>query len=102
MRNLKATVAKRKIITKILYLTTSVRVSKHIGLGKVAMRRQDNNIEHHWYSSKELLQIGRIRGLKKVKKQVECVKYALCSVTPTLLQAKLLEPNADHGGITSS
>jgi hypothetical protein len=30
---------------------------------------------------------------------VECVKYALCSVTPTLLQAKLLEPNADHGGI---
>ena len=102
MRNLKATVAKRKIITKLLYLTTSVRVSKHIGLGKVAMRRQDNNIEHHWYSSKELLQVGRIRGLKKVKKQVECVKYALCSVTPTLLQAKLLEPNADHGGITSS
>lgn len=77
---------------KKLYLTTSIRVSQHIGLGKVSMRRQDNNIEHHWNSSKELLQVGRIRGLKKVKKQVDGVKHTLCTVTPTLLQTELLEP----------
>jgi hypothetical protein len=56
------------------------------------MWRQDNNIEHHRYSSKELLQGGRLRGLKQIKKQVDGVMYTLCGVTPTLLQAKFLEP----------
>lgn len=94
--NMEAIPGKRKMVIEILHLTTGIRVSKHVGLGKVAVWRQDNNIEHHWNTSKELLKVGRIRSLKKVEKQVDCVKYTFCCVTPTLLQAKLLKPNADH------
>jgi hypothetical protein len=56
------------------------------------MRGEDNNIEHHWDCSKELLQGGRLRGLKKVQEKVNSLTHSLSAVTPTLLQTKLLEP----------
>jgi hypothetical protein len=56
------------------------------------MRGQDNNIEHHGDCPKELLQGGRIRGLKKVQEEVNSLLGTLSAVTPTLLQTKFLEP----------
>jgi len=56
------------------------------------MRGEDNNIEHHGDRSKELLQGGRIWGLKKIQEEVNSLLRALSAVTPTLLQTKFLEP----------
>lgn len=56
------------------------------------MRGEDNNIEHHGDCSKELLQGGRIWGLKKVQEEVNSLLRALSAVTPTLFQTKFLEP----------
>jgi len=56
------------------------------------MGGEDNNIEHHGDGPKELLQGGRIWGLKKVQEEVNSLLRTLSAVTPTLLQTKLLEP----------
>lgn len=53
---------------KDIYLATSVRVAKDIGLSKVTMRCEDYNIENHWDPAEEFLEGARIRSFKKVKK----------------------------------
>jgi hypothetical protein len=74
------------------YLPSGVRVPQDISLGKVTMGREDDNIEHHWDCTKELLKRGRVRGLKKVEEQVKGLLRTLGAITPTLLQTKFLEP----------
>lgn len=74
------------------YLSTSIRVPQDIGLSKVTMGRKDNNIEHHWDCSEELLQGGWIRGLEKVQEKVDSLTCTLSTVAPTFLQTKFLEP----------
>lgn len=51
------------------YLPTSIRVPQDIGFSKVTMRGEDDNIEHHWDCSEELLQGGRVRGLRRSKRR---------------------------------
>jgi hypothetical protein len=75
-----------------LYLPTSIWVPQDIGLSKVTMRRQDDNIEHHWDCSEKLFQGGWIRGLEKVQEKVDSLMCTLSTVAPTFLQTKFLEP----------
>lgn len=72
-------------------LATSVRVPQNIVLGKVTMGRHDHNIEDHGNSAKELLEIARIRCLKKVQEELDHFEHALSVVTPTSLQTKILQ-----------
>ena len=53
-----------------VYLSTSIRKTQDIGLAKVAMRRQNHDIEHHRNPSKKRLQDRRIRCLEYVQKEM--------------------------------
>lgn len=83
------------------YLPASVRQAKDSRLAKVAMRRENYNIEHYWKPAEKLLHVQWIRRLKYFRKWPHRLLYSLCSITPSLLKSPLLKP-VKQIGITCS
>ena len=87
------------LIQDVHNLATGVRVTQDLVLSEVTMRRQDDNVKHHWNSSKEFLQGIGSRGLKEIQEKMDVVKGALGTVSPTLLQSETLESEKDNNKI---
>ncbi|KAJ0524259.1 hypothetical protein HanIR_Chr10g0502561 [Helianthus annuus] len=85
------TLQSRNLVQNVNHLTTGVGIAQNVFLGKVTVGGENDHVENHRDSSKELLESAGVRGLQKVQQHLDHLHDTLCFVTPTSLEADLLK-----------
>lgn len=80
------------LVKNVNDLTTSIRQTKNIVLTKIAMNREDDNVEDSRNPGEESINISRVRGLKNLRQDPHCLFYFPCVFSPSFLETPLLKP----------